>query len=133
MARVIKILFYIFAIVIFIWAFLAFILATIGLETKRFNPIIIEQVKKYNEDLDLDIKKVKVYLHIGIANPSTDLISSLTNPKLRISSKDPTLILNKHKIELELVETEIDIFSYFIVINCVPKLLTSWYRKCIIR
>jgi len=113
MARVIKILFYIFAIVIFIWAFLAFILATIGLETKRFNPIIIEQVKKYNEDLDLDIKKVKVYLHIGIANPSTDLISSLTNPKLRISSKDPTLILNKHKIELELVETEIDIFSYF--------------------
>ncbi len=105
MARVIKILFYTIAAIFIIWAFLAIMLASIGLETKRFNPIIIEQVKKYNNDLNLDIKKVKVYLHIGIAN--------LKNPKLRISSKNPTLILDKNKIEFKILETEIDIFSYF--------------------
>ena len=105
MAKVIKILFYTFASIIVIWAILAIMLASIGLETKRFNHIITEQVKKYNNDLNLDIKKVKVYLHIGIAN--------LKNPKLRISSKNPTLILDKNKIEFKILETEIDIFSYF--------------------
>ena len=105
MAKVIKILFYTFAAIFVIWTFLAIMLASIGLETKRFNPLIIEQVKKYNNDLNLDIKKVKVYLHIGIAN--------LKNPKLRISSKNPTLILDKNKIEFKILETEIDIFSYF--------------------
>ncbi len=105
MGKVIKILFYTFASTIVIWAILAIMLASIGLETKRFNPIIIEQVKKHNKDLNLDIKKVKVYLHIGIAN--------LKNPKLRISSKNPTLILDKNKIEFKILETEIDIFSYF--------------------
>jgi len=105
MARIVKILFYTIAAIFVIWAFLAIMLASIGLETKRFNPIIIEQVKKYNNDLNLDIKKVKVYLHIGIAN--------LKNPKLRISSKNPTLILDKNKIEFKILETEIDIFSYF--------------------
>ena len=88
--------------------------ASIGLETKRFNPIIIEQVKKYNKDLNLDIKKVKIYLHIGIAN--------LKNPKLRIKTKNPTLILDKNKIEFKILETEIDIFSYF---------KNNFYRKFI--
>ena len=105
MVRFIKILFYTFALIIVICAFLAIMLTSIGLETKRFNSTIIEQVKKYNDDLDLDIKKIKVYLDIEIAN--------LTNPKLKISSKDSTLILDKYKIELNLVETEIDILSYF--------------------
>ena len=51
MAKVIKILFYTFATIFLIWALLAIILSQVGLETKRFNPLIIEQVKKYNEDL----------------------------------------------------------------------------------
>ena len=82
---------------------MAIFLSKVGLETKRFNPLIIEQVKKYNEDLNLDIKKVKIYLSIG----------NLTNPKLKISTKDPTLILNKNKIKLKSIDTRIDILSYF--------------------
>ena len=91
-------------IIIFIFLFLfIFFLSQFGLETKRFNPIISEQVKKYNENLNLDIKKVKVYLSI----------SNLNNPKLKISTKDPILILDKKKIFLNAVDTKIDILSYF--------------------
>ena len=57
MVRVIKILSYTVAIIFIIWALFAIILSQVGVETKRFNPLIIEQVKKYNEDFDLDIKK----------------------------------------------------------------------------
>ena len=78
MAKVIKILFYTFATIFLIWALLAIILSQVGLETKRFNPLIIEQVKKYNEDFDLDIKKVKIYLNI----------SKLTNPKIIAACDD---------------------------------------------
>ena len=103
MAKVIKILFYTFATIFAIWALLVIILSQVGIETKRFNSLIIEQVKKYNEDLNLDIKKVKIYLNI----------SDLTNPRIKIRSNEPTLILGKNKIELESIRTEIDILSYF--------------------
>ena len=103
MLRFIKFFIYSILILFVIWAFLAIFLSKVGLETKRFNPLIIEQVKKYNEDLNLDIKKVKIYLSIG----------NLTNPKLKISTKDPTLILNKNKIKLKSIDTRIDILSYF--------------------
>ncbi len=103
MIRVIKILSYTVAIIFIIWALFAIILSQVGVETKRFNPLIIEQVKKYNEDFDLDIKKVKIYLNI----------SKLTNPKITVKSNKPTLILGKNKIELESIKTEIDILSYF--------------------
>ena len=77
MFRFIKFFIYLFVILFVIWALLVIILSQVGLETKRFNSLIIEQVKKYNEDLNLDIKKVKIYLSIG----------NLTNPKIKISTK----------------------------------------------
>ena len=103
MLRFIKFFIYSILILFVIWVCLAIFLSKVGLETKRFNPLIIEQVKKYNEDLNLDIKKVKIYLSIG----------NLTNPKLKISTKDPTLILDNNKIELKSIDTRIDILSYF--------------------
>ena len=103
MFRFIKFFIYLFVILFVIWALLGVILSQVGLETKRFNSLIIEQVKKYNEDLNLDIKKVKIYLNI----------SELTNPKFKVQSNEPTLILGKNKIELEYIKTEIDILSYF--------------------
>ena len=87
MPRFIKFFIYSILILFVIWAFLAIFLSKVGLETKRFNPLIIEQVKKYNEDLNLDIKKVKIYLNI----------SELTNPKIVVRSKNPTIILGKKK------------------------------------
>ena len=70
-------------------------LSQVGLETKRFNPLIIEQIKKYNEDLNIDIK-------VNYLN-----ISKLTNPKIKLDL-DPTLILGNNKIKLESIKTEID-------------------------
>ena len=103
MTKFIKFLLYSIVILFVIWAFLAIFLSQVGLETKRFNPIIINQVKKYNDNLNLDIKTVKIYLNI----------SSLTNPKIKVKFKDPTLILGKNKIELESIRAEINILSYF--------------------
>ncbi len=102
MAKVIKILFYTFATIFLIWALLAIILSQVGIETKRFNSLIVEQVKKYNEDLNIDIKKVKIYLDL----------SKLTNPKLKVKSNEPTLIYENNKIEVQYIKTEIDILSY---------------------
>ena len=99
MNKFIKFLSYLIAILFLICFLLAIFLSQVGLETKRFNPLIIKQVKKYNEDLNLDIKKVKIYLSIG----------NLTNPKIKISTKDPTLILGKNKIKLKSIDTKINI------------------------
>ena len=103
MNKFIKFLSYLIAILFLICVLLAIFLSQVGLETKRFNPLIIKQVKKYNEDLNLDIKKVKIYLSID----------NLTNPKIKISTKDPTLILGNNKIELKSIDTKINILSYF--------------------
>ena len=103
MVRFIKFFIYSILILFVILVFLAIFLSKIGLETKRFNPLIIEQVKKYNENLNLDINKVKIYISID----------SLTNPKIRISTKNPILILGRNKIELKSIDTRIDILSYF--------------------
>ena len=103
MSKFIKFLLYSIVILFVIWTFLAIFLSQIGLETKRFNPIIIKQVKKYNDNLNLDIKTVKIYLNI----------SNLTNPKIKVKFKDPTLILGKNKIGFESIITEINILSYF--------------------
>ena len=103
MNKFIKSLSYLSAILFLICVLLVIFLSQVGLETKRFNPLIIKQVKKYNEDLNLDIKKVKIYLSID----------SLTNPKIKISTKDPTLFLGKNKIKLKSIDTKINILSYF--------------------
>ena len=103
MSKIIKSLFYLILILFVIWGFLVIFLYNFGFETKRFNSLIIEQAKKYNEDLDLDIKKVKIYLNI----------SEITNPKIILRSKDPTIVFKKKKIKLESISTNIGILPYF--------------------
>ena len=103
MSKIIKFLFYSILILLVIGVLLGVFLYNFGFETKKFNPLIIEQVKKYNENLNLDIKKVKIYLNI----------SELTNPKIVVRSKDPTIVLGKKKLELESISTNIGIVSYF--------------------
>ena len=103
MTKFIKFFIYLILILFVILTFLTIFLSKIGFETKRFNSLIVEQVKKYDENLDLDIKKVKIYISID----------SLTNPKIRISSKNPILILGKNEIKLKTIDTRVDILSYF--------------------
>ena len=103
MPKYIKILLYFFIILFVVLSFSIFYLSQIGLETKKFNILISEQVKKYNEDLNLEIEKVKIYI----------TLDDLTNPKLKISTKEPTLILDNNKIGLKSISGKIDILSYF--------------------
>ena len=103
MIRFIKFFIYSILILAVILFFSVIFLSNVGLETKKFNPLIISQAKQYNENLNLNIKKVKIYLSI----------KSLTNPKIRISTKDPTLTSGQSKIELKSIDTRIDILSYF--------------------
>ena len=105
MTKITKFFIYSFLFTFFILVLLVLVLASYGIETKKFNPIIIEQVKKYNEGLNLDIKKVKVHLHISASN--------ITSPKLKIRSKNPILIEGNNRLELKEIETSIDILSYF--------------------
>ncbi len=51
MSKIIKFLFYSILILLVIWLLLGAFLYNFGFETKRFNSLIIEQVKKYNEDI----------------------------------------------------------------------------------
>ena len=103
MARFIKFIIYSALTLFTIFAFCIIFLSQVGFETKKFNSLIIEEVKNYNEDVNLEIEKVKIYLSL----------KNLSNPKLRIKTTNPSLSIDKIEIELNFIETKIDIFSYF--------------------
>ena len=95
MPKLIKYFFIIFFLVPIFFIVLTAITLQFGLETKRFNDLFIKQVKNYNENLNLDIKKVKIYLNLN----------QLTNPKIEVRTKDPILILGEKKVELKSIQT----------------------------
>ena len=103
MIRFIKYFTYSIIILIFISFITGFFLSKIGLETSRFNSLIIERVKNYNNNFNLDIKKVKIYLNF----------SNITNPKIEVKSQNAILAVGKRSVKLDTIKTEIDIFSYF--------------------
>ena len=72
-----------------------------GFTTSKFNTIIKNQVKKQNNELDINLKKVKLHL-------------DLKNFSIKIKTKNPKLILNKSKdIEINEISSNISISSYF--------------------
>ena len=103
MFKFFKFLFYSIISLLLIFSLLILTLSQFGLETKRFNNLIVNHVKNYNQNLNLEIKKVKVFLSLD----------DLTSPKIRISTKNPILISDKKKIKLKNVDAKIDIRSYF--------------------
>ena len=52
----------IFILIIFILIFLIY-LSFIGIETKRFNNQISNKIKNIDENLDIDLKKIKIILN----------------------------------------------------------------------
>ena len=85
MARFIKFIIYSALTLFTIFAFCIIFLSQVGFETKKFNSLIIEEVKNYNEDVNLEIEKVKIYLSL----------KNLSNPKLRIKTTNPSLSIDK--------------------------------------
>ena len=82
--------------------FLLFIgyFAYFGFTTSKFNSIIKDQIKKQNNDLDIDLKKVKLHL-------------DLKNISIKIKTKNPKIILNNSNyIELKEISSSILLSSY---------------------
>ena len=91
----ISILFIIIASIIYLSKF--------GIETNKANSLIKEQVKKYDKDLELDIKKVKIYLRI----------EDLFNPEVKIITHNPIIKSGDNQIKIARISTYINLFSYF--------------------
>ena len=93
-----------YKILIFVLAlFLLFVgyFAYFGFTTSKFNTIIKNQIKKQNNELDIDLKKVK--LHLNLKNLSIRI--KTTNPQILISNSD--------NIDLKEISSSISISSYF--------------------
>ena len=91
-------------ILIFVLAFfLVFIgyFSYFGFTTTKFNTVIKNQVKKQNNELDINLKKVKLHL-------------DLKNFSIRIKTSNPQIIINNSdSIDLVEISSSIAISSYF--------------------
>jgi len=75
--------------------------AYFGITTSKFNTIIKDQIKNQNNNLDINLKKVKLHL-------------DLKNISIKIKTKNPKIILNNSEnIELNEISSNISISSYF--------------------
>ena len=97
-----KLLIFIISLIFIIFIAIIY-LSKFGLETKKANSLIKEQVKKYNKDLELDIKKVKIYLRI----------EDLFNPEVKIMADNPIIKSGDNQIKIARISTYINLFSYF--------------------
>ncbi len=78
-----------------------FYLSYFGINTSKFNSLIIDQIKNQNSKLDIDLKKIKLHL-------------DLKNISIKIKTQNPALIINKSKIiDLDEISSNISIKSYF--------------------
>jgi len=83
--------------------FLVFIayLTYFGITTSKFNSTIKDQIKKQNDNLDIDLKKVKLHL-------------DLKNISIKIKTKNPKIILkSSDQIKIDEISSNISIYSYF--------------------
>ena len=74
-------------------------LSTIGIETTKFNKLIKNELKSYNDKADVNLKKVKLKLDIK-------------NFFINIESQDPIVIFNNIEIPLKKLNFNISINSY---------------------
>ena len=75
--------------------------AYFGITTSKFNTTIKNQIKKQNDNLDIDLKKVKLHL-------------DLKNISIKIKTKNPKIIIkDSDEIKLDEISSNISISSYF--------------------
>ena len=92
--KIIKILFVLLSIVIFIIFYLSFF----GISTKYFNDQIKSQVSKINQAISLEVKDVKLLLNIK-------------NLTINVKTFEPKIYVSNNKLELEHIKTNIPIKS----------------------
>jgi len=95
----IKKLFFIFFTTIIIFILIILYLNFIGIETNKFNSLIKNEIKSYNNRIDIKLNKVKLLLDIN-------------NLSLKIQTKNPTIIVEDKEVSIEKISTNISISSY---------------------
>ena len=86
------------SIIILLFVLIIFYLSLVGVKTKKFNEKIVNKIIKINKRVKLDLKDVKFLL-----DPYNFTVSVVT--------KDPTVLLEGNKIEIEEIKTNISLKS----------------------
>ena len=73
-----KFLYSIFIIIIFLFAAVVLFLSTIGLETSKFNNLIIKEIAKKDSKTKIELEKIKIKLDLK----KFQLFLSTNNPKI---------------------------------------------------
>jgi len=76
-----------------------FYLSYFGIETKRFNQLIKDRISKTNQNVDIELNKVKVILN-------------LNNFTVGLNTIDPNIIFENKKIRVREIETNFSIKSF---------------------
>ncbi len=92
-----KILKYI-TFILFILSIITIYLAYIGIETKKFNHLIQDEISKNNKDINIKLKNIKILLN-------------LKNFSVNLKTKDPILVLNEKDLKLDYIKTNVSINS----------------------
>ena len=85
-------------------------LSTVGIKTDNFNNLIIEEVKKINQKIDLDLKELNFKFN-------------LMNFEFEVTTTNPNIAINKNIIELETIKFDVNIFQYLNNKNPITQML----------
>ena len=86
-------------ILILILVIFVFYLSYFGIETKRFNQLIKDEISKSNKGIDIELNKVKIILN-------------LKNLSVGLKTHDPKIIFKDKKIKLKKIKTNFSIESF---------------------
>ena len=98
-----------FAITILLLIIMIIFLSTAGVKTDRFNSLISQKVKEINPRINFNLKNVSLKL-----NP--------LNFNIDIITLNPDVAINKAKVEIESVKTNLNLIDYFNNRNPVSKI-----------
>ena len=84
-------------LVFFLFSFCIY-LSVYGINTDKFNDIISQKISERDNDFDIKLNKIKIFLDLG-------------NLKLEAKTKNPIIFYKKSKIELKSISTGLPLFS----------------------
>ena len=84
--------------ILIILSIITIYLAYIGIETKKFNHLIQDEISKNNKDINIKLKSIKILLN-------------LKNFSVNLKTIDPILVLNEKDVKLDYIKTNLSINS----------------------
>ena len=105
-------------ILILILVIFVFYLSYFGIETKRFNQLIKDEISKSNKGIDIELNKVKIILN-------------LKKLSVGLKTHDPKIIFKDKKIKLKKIKTNFSIESFLNKDFAVENLFISTEKNTI--